>query len=373
MGKIDHFKRTISVDDFCDKDDKQTSITSSYSHVEERRIQIEAGIKEDRKNMDDDITLDTPNPDAGFMFGISNENQSTTDTGTNNLPITEDIEEGESEQQSNISADKGSGKKKKKKRKRERRKIEPECSIGDLAIITEDDNDRREKRKSRKKSKRQRKEISHDLSETNITGDKCDEVTFASPSTDGTSWNRTELKTETYDGRIDSNLILVRPSTEQNHEEGFNKEMPKSSAAEIVTSKPSPRMSTIPSNEQDLNDEKHITNPPETTVALTNISTKEDGIVSEPNMSESITEPDMPKNKRKSRKKKKREHQDEELESASVVMTEEQYTRRRKKKSKKRDIERMDDIGKKGKEMLNCCSDEGVHVVTEHREGALEK
>ncbi|XP_069135079.1 uncharacterized protein [Argopecten irradians] len=191
----------------------------------------------------------------------------------------------------------------------------------------------------------QRRETSHNLSETNITGNKCDEVTFASLSTDGTSWNRTELKTETYDGKIDSNLMLVRPSTQQNHEGGLNKEMPKSSAAEIVTSKPSPRMSTIPSNEQDLNDEKHVTNPPETTVALTNISTKEDTIVSDSNMSESITKPDMPKNKRKSRKKKKREHEDEELESAIVVMTEEQYTRRRKKKSKKRDIERMDDIG----------------------------
>ncbi|XP_069134682.1 uncharacterized protein [Argopecten irradians] len=272
-------KRTISVNDSCNNNDKQTTIASQYSNIEESRVQIEPENETKRTNLDSDINLYTPNVEKGYKFWVSNENQPATDTGANNLSIREDGQECDSEQPSNISADEGRRKKKKTKRKRKRRKIEPECSIGDLAIITEEYNDRWEQNKSRRKSKRQKQDISHRLNKTNKADDKCneyDDVTFAALSNDGTYWNRTtELKTDTDDRRLD---ILVRPSNKPNQEGRLNKEYSKTSTgiteAEIVkqTSNPSPRMSDSPSTEKGFNDDKCITNPPETTVALTNIS-----------------------------------------------------------------------------------------------------
>ncbi|XP_069134679.1 uncharacterized protein [Argopecten irradians] len=384
-----HVQRAISVDDVFDRDDKQTSIFNLYSNVKESRIQIDT--ENERENMDGDITLGSPNPETGFKFWIYNENQSTTDVGTNDLSSRGNSKEVESEQPSRVSADKGSQQKKKKKRKR--RKIEPECSIGDLAIITEDDNDRREKRKSRKKSKRQKKEISHHLNETNTADDKCDDnvgIPFASLSNEGTSGSRTDMRTEHDDHKADStdsHIILVRPNTKPNldfvntHEVGLKHDMSKrnteTNEPDIVkpTPIPNPGISDTSGAEQDLNCDTYFTNPPEDRVALTNPFLKDEVLASEPRLLETILGIDMSENKRKSNKKKRRQHQEEELESAIVdreVMTDEQYTRKRKKKSKKRDIENMDDISKSEDNKSKFCPDEELHVVTKKKEEASD-
>ncbi|XP_069134570.1 DNA ligase 1-like [Argopecten irradians] len=380
-----HVQRTVSVNDVFGRDDKQTSIFNLFATVKESTIQIDT--ENGKANMDGDITLDTPSTDTGFKFWIYNENQSTTYIGTNDLSRIGNSEAVESEQPSNVSADKESQQKKKKKRKR--RKIEPELSIGDLAIITEDDNDRREKKKSRKKSKRQKKEISHHLNETNTAGE-CDDnegIPRASVSNEGTSGSRTDVRTGNDDSKADaltdSHIIIVRPSTDPNldfvktYEVGLNNEISKRSTEtnepEIVNQTPNPNL-RMPDNsgaEQDLNDDTFTTPPPEVRVAITNPFLKDDVLAaSEQTLLESILQLDMPENKRKSKKKKRREHQGEELESAIVdrdVMTEEQHTRRRKKKSKKRDVENMDDISKNVDDnKSNICSDEGL------KEGAAE-
>ncbi|XP_069136005.1 uncharacterized protein [Argopecten irradians] len=385
-----HVKRANSVDNIFDKDNKQTSITSPHLMIDENRIPKEVENEADRTQTDGDITLDTPNTATGLQFWIYNENQPTSDIETNNTSIGEGSKEKESKEPSDISVDKG--RRKKKKRKRERRKVEPECSIGDLAIITEDDNDRREKKKSRKKSKRQKKDISPQPKPTSIDGGKWDEkeevASLPNEGIPGSS--RNEVKTEDDGVRTDSNnshLIFVRSSTEANldfaniYEAEPDKDTPKSNTgtkeAEIIEqiSNLSPQTPDVPSTERDLSDDTCITNPTTTAAAITNPFLKEDAKAREPNLLESILQLDKSENKRKSRMKKKRKHREEELESPIEdrrVMTE-HLNRRERRLMKNEDIDHKDGISQNVEDNnSNICSDEGARVATEQKVKASE-